>query len=260
VSVNGRREPPPSTEEESPADEEYARRYAEGYGEGLRSALREVLQHTSRGHTAQELRILVESRLARVSEEVELKRKSLLAPPRRPDWGALLRPPVPVPARPWNPPVPGAVPDPLAPGKSVLVREERPKRALELLRENATRYPRVAVVSVHPPELADLPADHRVVIALRGPGSVGGEHLSAGQVGGRLKAPTELAGGALVYVDGLELFATEEGTETTIRFVHWMVDQVLRTRSALLVSFDPRSLDLKETSRLERAFSQVIAA
>ena len=78
---------PPPANEDLPADEEFARTYAAGYEEGVRSALREVLQHASRGHTAQELRILIESRLARLSEEVELKRKGLLAPPRRPAWG-----------------------------------------------------------------------------------------------------------------------------------------------------------------------------
>ncbi|MCI4318467.1 MAG: hypothetical protein L3J96_08005, partial [Thermoplasmata archaeon] len=86
----------------TPPDEESANAYADGYGEGLREAFREVLQHASRGHTAQELRILIESRLARWREDVEVKRKSLLGPPRRPSWGPLLRPPVPPPtAAPW---------------------------------------------------------------------------------------------------------------------------------------------------------------
>ena len=68
-----RRDPAPPARDDAPRpDEEYARTYADGYEEGVRSALREVLQHASRGHTAQELRILIESRLARLEEEVEL--------------------------------------------------------------------------------------------------------------------------------------------------------------------------------------------
>jgi len=249
--------PSESTRGETPADEEYARRYAEGYGEGLRSALREVLSHTTRGHTAQELRILVESRLARVNEEVELKRRSLLSPPRRPAWNSLLRVPAPVGARPWTPPIPGPAPDLLAPGRSLLIREERPRRAVELLRESASKFPRVVLVSAHPPDLEGVPADRRVVISLGAPGGAG--RPSAGEIGGRLKEPTQAEGGALVYVDALELIATEEGPDTVVRFVGWLVDLAARTRSALLVSFDARALELKDASRLERAFAQVIA-
>ncbi|MGA8664933.1 MAG: hypothetical protein WB809_07715 [Thermoplasmata archaeon] len=246
--------------EEDPTDEEYVRAYATGYEEGVRSALREVLGHASRGHTTQELRMLAESRLARLSEEVDLKRRSLLAPPRRPAWGALLRPPTS--ARPWLSPV-GPTPPPaaihLGAGRSVLVREERPARALEILRTNVADFPRVAVVSLHPPTIPDLGAERLVVISPSGAGEGLASTLpTPGEISGRLRGPTELAGGALVYVDALEFLATEHSLELTLRFVNWLVTQVHDTGSALIVSFDPRSLDLKDASRLERAFQSVL--
>lgn len=245
---------PPS--EELPADEEYARTYAAGFEEGLRSALRELLSHASRGHTNQELRALIQSRLARLSEEVDLKRRSLLSPPRPRPWDALAR---------STPPGSGAAPrgaeppavERLGPGASMLVREERPNRALELLRGNLGRYPRVVLVSLRSLELDPMSPGRVVEIPVRTPGTASADHLTPGEVGGRLKAPTEQDGGALVYVDALEFFVTEEGPDVTIRFVHFLVDQVRRTGSALLVSFDPRSLELKDQSRLERAFGQV---
>ncbi len=243
------------TPEEPPADEEYARTYAQGYEEGVRGALREVLEHVARGHTTQELRMLVQGRLARLSEEVELKRRALLAPPRRPVWGALRRLPGLPPLRPDGA---GTSPPPvLGPGRSVLVREERPRRALEILRTEAPRFPRVALVSLHPPELTTVPAERATVVAVRS--ATATERLTPGQVSGLLKAPTEQAGGALVYVDALEFFVTEDGPEVTFRFVNWLLDQVLRTGSSLLVSFDARALDAKEASRLERSFAQVLA-
>lgn len=250
----------PSTdaEENPPADEEYARTYAAGYEEGVRSALREVLQHTSRGHTAQELRILVESRLARLEEEVELKRKGLLGPPRRPAWNSLLR--APQPARPWNGPAPpSSAPSlRLTAGASVLVREERPARALAILRTNLAAFPRLATVSLRPPELAGVPAERRTDITVSVSGSADAPHLAPGEIGGRLREPTEASGGALVYVDALEFLATEYSLDTTLRFVHWLVAQVQETGSALLVSFDRRSLELREMSLLERAFQTVV--
>ena len=255
---NGRSSPPP---EEPPADEEYARAYAAGYEEGLRGALRETLEHVGRGHTPQEIRMLTASRLARLSEEVELKRKSLLAPPRRPAWGSLLRPPAP--ARPWTGPVPGATSAAirLLPGRSLLIREERPLRALEILRANASAFPRLAVVSMRPPEVVGVAAAHRTDLTLGGPtsadpASAGG--LTPGEISGRLRDPTEAPGGALVYVDALEYLATEHGLDVTVKFVHWLVTQAQETGSALLVSFDPRSLDIRDVSRLERAFETVV--
>ena len=261
MSAPERPPPPPPPSEEPPADEEFARTYAAGYEEGVRSALREVLQHTSRGHTAQELRILVESRLARLSEEVELKRKGLLGPPRRPAWSSLLR--APQPARAWTGPVPGPSSSPLrlGAGRTVLVREERPARALEILRANAGTFPRLATVSLRPPEVAGIAPDRRIDLAVGaagGPDAATAPRLAPGEIGGRLRAPTEAPGGALVYADALEYLATEYSLDTTLKFVHWLVAQTRETGSALIVSFDKRALDVREMSLLERAFETVI--
>ncbi len=245
--------------EDGPADEEYARTYAAGYEEGARSALREVLGHTTRGHTAAELRMLVESRLARLGEEVELKRKSLLAPPRQPAWSSLLRPAGG--ARPWVAPVPSTAPAslPVAPGSSLLVREERPRRALEALREAAPRFPRVVLLSLHPPETTELRPEQRIVVPV---GTRGDDPTAAlpapGEIGGRLREPTEAPGGALVYFDAVEFFVTEHSLETTLRFVQWLSSQASSTGSALVVSVDPRALDVRDLSRLERAFQTVV--
>jgi len=262
VSAPGRRNdasPPPG--ETPPADEEYARAYAAGYEEGARGALRETIEHISHGHTPQEIRMLTASRLARLPEEVEFKRKSLLAPPRRPAWGSLLRPPAPT--RAWAGPAPASSAPALRllPGRSVLVREERPTRAVEILRANAGAFPRVAIISLRPPEVPGLAASHRLDITVGGAGTPDDPEqgrLTPGKISGRLRDPTEAVGGALVYVDALEFLATEHSLETTLKFVHWLVTQAQETGSALLVSFDPRSLDLRDVSRLERAFESVV--
>jgi hypothetical protein len=259
VSGAPRREgaPPPPPEEGS-AEEEFARTYAAGYEEGVRNALREVLGHLSRGHTPAEVRMLVESRLARIAEEVELKRRSMTAPPRRPAWGSLLRPPTS--ARPWVSPVgPAPASVNVGPGHCLLVREERPSRALEILRSNAAAFPRVAIVSLHPPATPGLASDRRVEVPLTTPADGSGMGPpTPGEISGQLRAPTESPGGALVYVDALEFLTTQNSLDMTLRFVNWLVGQVRDTGSALLVSFDPRSLELKDASRLERVFEVVL--
>jgi len=249
---------PPPPDEAPPGDEEYARTYAAGYEEGVRSGLREVLQHTSRGHTAQELRILVESRLARLDEEVEVKRRSLLGPPRRPAWNSLLR--APQPARPWSPPLgpvaTGAIR--LGPGRSLLIREERPSRAVEILRAHVQEFPRTVLVSLRPPELPALSKERRVDIVPSGSDISGGNALSPGEVGGHLRGPMEGPGGALVYIDALEYLASEYGLEMMLKFTQWLITQIDGSPSALVVSFDQRQVDTRELSRLERQFYQVV--
>ena len=51
-------------------DDEYIEGYAKGYGDGLREALRELRSHAGRGASPQELRMLIESRLARIPERL----------------------------------------------------------------------------------------------------------------------------------------------------------------------------------------------
>ncbi len=248
------RRPPPSVEgDEPPADEEYARTYAAGFEEGLRSALKELLGHASRGHTNQELRALIQSRLARLAEEVDLKRRSLLGPPRPRPWDALGRgPTAPLPS-------PELVPAfRLDAGMSVLVREERPRRAVEIVRSNLGRFPRVVVVSAGNSDLGLAGSERTTFVRVTEQGTAVPHRLTGGEVLGRLKEPTESPGGALVYVDALEYLVPEEGLETMHRFAHYLVDQVQRTGSAAVVSVDPRSFDVKDQSRLERTFSRVV--
>ncbi|HUI38454.1 MAG TPA: hypothetical protein VLY85_02365, partial [Thermoplasmata archaeon] len=229
----------------SDGEDDYARAYSEGYGEGLREGLKELLQHASRGHTAQELRILVESRLARVSEDVELKRRSLVHPPRRPAWGSLLRAPRPPEA--WVPlrsPLPLSV---VTAGQTVLLREERPARALELFERSAPEFPRVVVVSFHPPTFSPSVAARAEIVRVGGSsdGASGGG-LSPGEIGGRIREATEAAGGALVYFDAFEFLATEYSLETALKFVHWATAQAIDHRSAFLACVDPKALDAKD--------------
>jgi len=245
---------------EPPSDEEYARAYTAGYEDGVRSALREVVQHAVRGHTPQEIRMLAEGRLVRLPQEVDTKRKALLAPPQRTAWGALRRPaPAPAATRPWAPPVAGA-PTRAKIGRtqSVVVREPRPARALELLRGSVGDFACVALVSLHPPEVAVPAGVRRIDLAPGGSAGGAGEAVRLNELGGLLREPLATAGGCLVYWDTLEYYLNLEGAEMTTRLVNWLTEQVRRSESALLVSYDPHSLDAKDAIRLERSFAQVL--
>ena len=235
----------------SAPDEAFADAYAQGFGDGLRDGLKELLQHASRGHTAQELRLFIESRLARVPEEVEFKRRSALAPPPKTSWGTLGRA-----TAPPAPPVPSA----MVFGSSYLVLEERPARALEMLRRSVAKYPRLVVISLHPPDVEPI-APGRVELIRLGPSGPGGrpdDHgPTPGEIGGRVREATEKEGGAIVYIDGVEFLITEFGVETTLRFVNWLTTQASHTASVLVASADPQTLTSGDLHRLQRAFTSV---
>lgn len=251
---------PSAPDGEPPADEEYARAYSTGYEDGVRSALREVVQHAVRGHTPQEIRMLAEGRLVRLPQEVDTKRKALLAPPQRTAWGALRRSPVgSAPARSWAPPVSGGGGSPrVGPAQSLLVREPRPGRALDAVRAAIADFPRLVVVSVQPPELVVPPTVQRIDVAPgRAPGT-SGEPLHLNALGGLLRDPMRGPGGCLVYLDAIEFYLNLDGPEMTVRFANWATGEARDTGSGLVVSCDPRALDAKDLSRLGRPFSQVL--
>ncbi|MCI4353193.1 MAG: DUF835 domain-containing protein [Thermoplasmata archaeon] len=237
----------------APPDEQYADAYSEGYGEGLREAFREVLSHVGRGHTVGEIRVLVESRLARIREDVSGKRRNLLGPPRRPAWGALLRPPA------TNRPEPETMPR-LARGGSYLFREDRPRHALAFVGRSGGEYARILCVTTNPPEFAGVPRSRVEVLrlALPSPGLGASEgELDPSGLGGRIKEATEALGGVLVYLDAVEVMSTEYSLDTTLKFVNFVTAQVARTGSAFVASVDPGTLEERDLRRLQRSFNIV---
>lgn len=259
MSAEPRRDSRPAAPAERAAgDSAYAEAYAAGYGEGLRESLKELLQHASRGHTAAELRILVESRLARVEEDIELKRRSLTGPPRRPSWGSLLRPPgstLPAAAPAPSTPGLGAHPPPgFSPGTSYLFREDRPRLGPSFARQVAPRHDGVLWVSREEPELPEL----RVTI-LRPSAQAAGEASSPlggpGEVAGAVLRANHDAPRLLVYVDTFDYFASEFGTEPTIRFAGWLGTWASEQAGCVVVSIDPATMQERDFRRLQRAFN-----
>ena len=100
----------------------------------------------------------------------------------------------------------------LGPGRSLLVREERPARAVEVLRANVHDFPRAALVSLRPPELPGVSKERRVDIVPNGSDLAGGARLSPGRSAATCGNPRRLPGGALVYVDALEYLAESTGS------------------------------------------------
>ena len=242
-----------------PNDEQYADAYATGYGEGLREALRELLALTHRGHTPQELRFLIEGRLARIRDDVEVKRRSLLGPPRRTAWTGPSRPaPVEVAGAPHSS-APTLTSLLIEPGQSYLFLETRPGAALDFVADHAPRFPRLVALSRRRPSHPKLANDRWTFLALGGGGPSPGETSTydPGGASGRVREATEAVGGALVYLDAVETLVTDFGLDVTLRFVSFLINQAQRTQSVLVVSEDRGALPPAEQSRFQRLFNIV---
>ncbi len=240
------------------SDEQYADAYTEGYADGLREILRELLAHAARGHSTQELRFLIESRLARVNDDSEVKRRSLLGPPRRPTWSPPHHPGEDGASR--SAPPSASVTDLLFErGQSYLFREERPAAALEFLVSHAAKFPRKLHLGQRPLSSARLTpgAFHFVALGGAGAPATGGDGLDLGRAGGEVREATEAPGGALLFLDALEFLVTEYGVDATFRFVNFLSGQARTTSSVLVLSVDPAALDVTDRSRLQRLFNIV---
>jgi hypothetical protein len=252
VSAEPRREVRPSGTPDRPAgDSSYAEGYAAGYGEGIRESLKEILQHASRGHTAAELRVLIESRIARIAEDVDLKRKSLMAPPRRPAWGPLLR----APGAASSVEPPAALPA-VVPGSSYLFREERPDRGPRFFQQVAGQHDAVVWLSVQDPPPLPLPPERIIALRPTAPSANGASPaLGPSEAAGRIQHAGAPESKVAVYVDSLEFFLTEYGHEMTIRFASWLGAWPRGNRAVAVVSVDPGTLEERERHLLQRAFN-----
>jgi hypothetical protein len=213
-----------------------------------------MLSHASRGHTASELRLLIESRMARIRDDVELKRKNLLTPPRRPSWGAILRAPSPPTA--WE--APRATAGVIIPRRSsFLFREERGVHAAECADASAAGFPRVLAIGLRPPLLPHVPSE-RITFVPVSSGGTPGTIVTPTSLSGRIREAAESEGGALVYFDAFETVTTENGFDQTLKFITWLVGEVAETHSALIVSVDPNTLEPRALSLLQRAFERIL--
>ena len=242
-------DPPPRDELRSP-DEEYARNYTDGYAEGVRSALREILAYAARGHTIAELRYLVQSRLAQLPDEVDHKRRILLALPRGGSaWGS--------PTRPLSPPRPwqgvGGTTRVIA-GRTYLVREAKPRRALEMVGDAAASFRRIITISANPPTFPRVDPDHVRTFSL----AATDEGPSIESLGGDVRAFLNENPETIVYFDGLEELRLHVGSAAMLRFVQWLVQESQNARGALVAVVHPQTLDPKEQAALEHFF-QVLA-
>lgn len=237
--------------------------YSKGFEDGTKEALREVLSFVARGHSASEVRLLAETRLAHLDEETDHRRSRLLPPPRRIALDTLLQ--VKVKDGPGSPETSRTPPPPL-PGFSYLFQEAVPTLARGFLGQVLAGGMPVVALTRHPQDLLPLTQGHGLLVLTIGGGPDGEREetqtgvqsmeADAGSLTGRLVRFQERSGGQTgCYLDAFEYLVTEWGFERAIRFVHWLNTAVQKSKGVLILSADPDSLDPLQLSSLKKDFS-----
>ncbi len=240
---------------EGPAEEGGAGAYARGFGDGVRSALREVMSWASRGHTPAELKVLAQSRLSHLDEEVALKRRTLLSAPQSIPLESLLRVRGPESA-------PGF--PPLAPGYTYLFLEERPLLARRFLAEALPRLGGALGLTRLPGELravAPREALEVLYLGVESPSDPGVEGAS-NNVSGLTSRVQDFLGrdgsSRALYLEAFDYLTVWNDFEPAMKFLYWASAEVHSHRGVLLVSVDPDSLSRVQLRTLERDFNHRI--
>jgi|GEM_PF-413496 hypothetical protein len=260
--TNLREDPPASPVPVPDPDEEAARAYADGYGEGVRNALRDIIGLASQGHSASEIRLFAQTRLARLGEEIALKRRSRLVPPDRIPLETLLRGP-----RALGGGEPVSSPLIAFPGHSYLFVDPRGLKARGFLHSLLERGMAAVALTRFPRELKEAMGRSNLKILYLGRQEASEEGVESvqdadpGLLTGRIQRALEgFPSPPVIHLEAFEYLETEVGFEKALKFIHWLTGEVQARRGVLIVSLDPVSLEPRQLSLLRRDFNHEVAA
>lgn len=213
--------------------------FLKGYERGLRDAIRDVLRLTARGYGATELSVVLRSKVSTMDRSVE-------AMDRRIEEGDV--------DLGLEAPTLGA----LHGRGSYLVREEKPEKVFQLLRELADGGSRPLCISrTHPRDLTKaFGVDPATAVWLTRQ-DVHGEDVTCASptdlVGLTSAIHRHLEGGnAAVVLEGLEYLVTQNGFPAILRFVQAIHEKVLVRDSYVLMSANPDAFREGDYRRLAR--------
>lgn len=206
-----------------------------------------------------EVRLFVQSYLARLGEDVDHLAANLRAnPPEGPPLADLVEARR---ARGANPPSPS-----VEAASTYLFWEEDPRALRQVALAGWIGGGELLLISRHPRRWQDLAGSERVrVLQLGGKVPHGTAQVLSDPTPSSLTSPVQdflaRAGEkALLAFNSLDYFATISEPTTLLKLVQWLGDQVRDRRAILLVSSDPSTLEPRPRRLLEREFDLVTPA
>jgi hypothetical protein len=233
--------------------------YSRGWGDGVRDALNFVSRLVVRGHTPQEIRVFLDSRLAHLDEEVSLKRKTLLSSPTGIPVESLVR------VQPRGAAAPSSFP-PAVPGYSYLFLEETRSVARAYVKGLLPHVGRALALTRLPSEVRRIAPPQELVML-----HLGTETSTEDGVEPAESSPTQLTGKvelfltrtpapALVYLEAFEYLITTNNLELATRFCYFIHTRAQTHRAIFVASVDPEAVPAEGVATLRRDFNHVVRA
>ena len=235
-----------------------SKEYAEGYRDGVGLVWAEVLKMAAKGYTSQEFQIMIKSRRYGMMKEAD---EMLGLPP--------------------EPQEKGATPDAteLKPGYSYLVKEERPEGGFALFKYALSLGKKGMCIARMSPDLVkekygELDAKLIWLVSsdqcqteglspsgmglgqdcIPGEGTVGPDKLP--WMFSMLSNFMDANNGGVVLLEGVEYLVTHNSFQGVLKFIQNLNEANSRTKSCLIITVSPTTMDQKEFSLLEREMSE----
>jgi DNA-binding response OmpR family regulator len=140
-------------------------------------------------------------------------------------------------------------------GYAYLVKEVKPKKSFDIFVDQVTHdIQGLCVTRQHPSVIRkDWGLEKTPIIWLTNQlGKVYINPTNIGILGETITRFIEKSGDSIVIIDGIEFLIINNDFEKVLRMLHNITDAAMENRSRLIISIDPRTLQVRELALLER--------
>ncbi|MDH4122889.1 MAG: DUF835 domain-containing protein [Thermoplasmata archaeon] len=237
---------------------EFSRGYIKGYKEGLYDAWEELSKLTGRGYTPRELQIMVKSGKIVLDKKIQDKIAEIekaLGRKLFTEESEEARKLIPMNIE-------------LNPGTSILIREERPEKAPNIVRSLIASGSRLLSISrMHPDQLkARFDIKGSMIWLTKSELSEADseeseiEFISPNNLPVLAEAIQQFLSnhsGGVIFLEGLEYMCSQNDFKSVLRFIQLINEQVLLRKGFLVLSVNPFTMDQRDFSLIEREITQV---
>ncbi len=145
-------------------------------------------------------------------------------------------------------------------GLSYLVKEQKPERSFDIFVDQVTHnIPGLCITRQYPATVRqEWGLEKTPIIWLSNQlGKVYVNPSNIGILGDTVIRFIEKADDSVIMIDGIEFLIVNNGFDKVLKMIHRITEVVMEYRSRLIISVDPRALDIRELALLERNMESI---
>lgn len=233
--------------------DDFSRGYIKGFKEGLFEAWNELIKLTSKGYTPRELQIMIRSARSSFTQKIDNKKRDIEKTLGRSIFSE------------EKESVAGISISDLSPGMSICLKEDQPKKGIELVKRLVESGSELLSISrKHPAKLWNRLGISGKMIWLsksdRNDSEREIEFISPTNLPVLAEAIGEFLDekeNGVLFLEGLEYLFTQNDFKSVLKFVQLINEKVLIRNGYLILSVNPPTMEPREFSLVEREMSQV---